>query len=1103
MYSGASLGQANDASAFGNDDLHLPPLQADANVKFFQTNMCRGQRSATSSGIVEAAQPYLPLPIVPPSVQLNMATLTSASPVSPTTPAQQYYSTHQHTPHPGAGIAAMHVACRSGPGSIPCAMPTNPQALYQAAYTAPMQTGGMPTQHHTGTISRHNGMAPPTTGMHDTGVGGPAQQTGIPYHPPMFSSMQQPPLLPGHAQGHYQPSDFTFQNGPGVPTYAPMASPQLARDLPNSGSPMSSGDQSPVHAARACSVAGGIAYRTCEEICRGNRPQAVQLSDLPQQSDATSVDELIRLLNLHCTARGFSVYGFGCRPANKSRGTVQRVKCSDYRKTTCGWEAQYEFATDGFALIGIVPKHYGHEANRSITELGTSSTGRCIPESFMPLGKLLADSGLPCCTIERVFATKSLQDDVPITWMYKDLYNKFCRESCPKSHDAKGIVELLAFHEREYKLRFFFGTDESGHLSRIWVQLPKSLQEWARGDVHNVLLMDSTFGTNKYGMKLTFFATIAADGKTALLAYMIHFSESVEDFLWGMRCFNVVFFIKPATIITDSGPGYLSALEIFTQPMFPWAGVPCLICVYHLDQNFYDHVHPLFAHSREKWHHVHNMFWVLAKSADRWVDPAKNFSVIREYVSKEGKGASKAKALEWLDNTLEPKLPRFAASYTWQHFTSGAHTTARSESLNAAVKPKIRASSTLVQLHQALRGYITTGEYKKEVTREQSFIRNSLMSLHIPPWIAVLQSKITDYAYQLLISQFQQCLAYSYSFSVGERYACTDIPLELQCIVNRIAALPTGVQCNFDASGRVVAKHCKLDYGLQDAQRSHWTTIDDCSCGYLQSYGVLCRHILCLRVRLPVDHISFVSLTSNDQVLQLFSGKWLQRTVAELDEQHTALCNRISQQKTKGPDDDWLATMANTPPLAHEPYIPPSHIEPPSPEVPSPAEKPTPCYKGMQVELQRTGVTLQSMELSHVRAAYMTRRNESRPEAIQMKDAAFGKFIIIKYGHRNSSKWYVARLGQQISVSSNWNCSFEFVFTANKEVIEARLMTTNYFNPSELQPRDQFPKFSWCFVEPALLSAAPSASGLHDPLPRSAPGRPAKRKSPHSGPLSH
>ena len=125
-------------------------------------------------------------------------------------------------------------------------------------------------------------------------------------------------------------------------------------------------------------------------------------------------------------------------------------------------------------------------------------------------------------------------------------------------------------------------------------------------------------------------------------------------------------------------------------------------------------------------------------------------------------------------------MPRFAASYTWQHFTSGAHTTARSESLNAAVKPKIRASSTLVQLHQALRGYITTGEYKKEVTREQSFIRNSLMSLHIPPWIAVLQSKITDYAYQLLISQFQQCLAYSYSFSVGERYACTDIPLELQ-----------------------------------------------------------------------------------------------------------------------------------------------------------------------------------------------------------------------------------------------------------------------------------------------------------------------------------
>jgi hypothetical protein len=56
--------------------------------------------------------------------------------------------------------------------------------------------------------------------------------------------------------------------------------------------------------------------------------------------------------------------------------------------------------------------------------------------------------------------------------------------------------------------------------------------EWAiRGD-ENILLFDTTWGTNLYGMKLGCLSTIGSDGQTIILGATILMNEDEPSFEW-------------------------------------------------------------------------------------------------------------------------------------------------------------------------------------------------------------------------------------------------------------------------------------------------------------------------------------------------------------------------------------------------------------------------------------------------------------------------------------------------------------------------------------------------------------------------------------------
>ena len=208
-------------------------------------------------------------------------------------------------------------------------------------------------------------------------------------------------------------------------------------------------------------------------------------------------------------------------------------------------------------------------------------------------------------------------------------------------------------------------------------------------------------------MKLSLYLTVDAEGRTQLTAYVVHHSESADDVLWGIRCWHTVFQVVPSVFITDSGPGIIAAYkETQTEDgtFLAWLYlVPHRLCLFHLDQNFYTHVHPLFSTNNVGWQVVHNYFWKLAKVVDLADVPPGNesesmdahMSIMRSYIKKSGKGQSKNAVLKWFDSVLYANRDKWVATICWRYFSANAHSTARAERQNASVKSLIPPNANL------------------------------------------------------------------------------------------------------------------------------------------------------------------------------------------------------------------------------------------------------------------------------------------------------------------------------------------------------------------------------------------------------------------------
>ena len=749
------------------------------------------------------------------------------------------------------------------------------------------------------------------------------------------------------------------------------------------------------------------------------------------------------------------------------KGNVASIICNQCTRpegqSPHPWRLQYEWAFEGWQLYGCHLEHEGHELVSTQAEVMATGAGRNIPDKFDYTADLMARAGLPAKDIYKVLAVACMDANEMPTFTYKDVWDRYKRVMpAERAKDACKLVEHLAARKATDGLEYFVETDppDGGRIDRIFIECRGGKRAW--GTHRNVLIFDPTFGSNCFDMKLSMFVTVDKDGRSLVTSYMLHHSEDYDDVYWGFRCFHKVFTTPPASLLTDSGPGIMKAAAKMMMQGMPWSDTKALLCVYHLDQNFYEHVHPLFSTNRDGWDTVHNMFWNLAKRSD--VDGCGELTVrfteIREFVATYGSGATKAKVLAWLDGVLFAKKDMWVACLTWSSFSAGAHATSRGESMNSAVKGFLGdGSSGLLTIETRMDQYNMLKEFKHTCQFHAQLLRSHTQALtSIPMFIAETETYITPFAYQLLCAQFS--LLFSYSVEpMPENDARSDAQRNEPAGANHLVTFQQNGTARMAkvgvapplrrADGATASHNMSSDLGLQDTTATHWVCLPGfeqrppwCSCQYISSYGAPCRHIIAVfcatRPHSPGGAV-FESL---------FEQRWMKR---EKQPAASQLCDGPQCQPCAGP----------------------SNGNP----VNGPADK-TACFADATIKMKINGFKQRMLPAD-------------QPLNIHEFD---GTFMMIKYGRRNQGGWHVARMTAE-EVADVMHLSFCFSDNA-----EASWWCTPELYANALRPDIELPKRSWLLLEHLMPDQPAAGTGIRNPRPRVQRGQPQSvRKRPAAG----
>jgi len=77
----------------------------------------------------------------------------------------------------------------------------------------------------------------------------------------------------------------------------------------------------------------------------------------------------------------------------------------------------------------------------------------------------------------------------------------------------------------------------------------------------NVVIFDTTHGTNRYGLKLGLFVTVGSDLRTKIIALSLVSSEDIPSFQWVFQKFIRHFKLPPTVVFTDSDAAMKAAIE--------------------------------------------------------------------------------------------------------------------------------------------------------------------------------------------------------------------------------------------------------------------------------------------------------------------------------------------------------------------------------------------------------------------------------------------------------------------------------------------------------------------------------------------------------------
>ena len=358
------------------------------------------------------------------------------------------------------------------------------------------------------------------------------------------------------------------------------------------------------------------------------------------------------------------------------------------------------------------------------------------------------------------------------------------------------------------------------------------------------------FKTNNWGLKLGFFSTVAGTGPTDFLAVSLLASETEESFTWVFHCFLDVFGTAPHVMFLDGDACMARALAAVMP------ATVLLRCIWHLANNLHTHVHGCFTGDEAGWRSFNSLWWRIAQETD--INTRDTFdSEFDELLTKldacrDTPAVRAAKA--WLLG-LKDIREKWAARWTWEHFTAGCSSNQRAEALNSSVKRYTTASMLLTNLVPKLEHHKVDISSRGETA--QYILERRAERCAPSPIVDALAGKVTPFALTVLRAQLSEA---GYYTSVADESSSGVFRV-------RRASAGAGGSAAPDVDPEVDAL-ADFDFG-RASTRERVTSLTACSCQFPTRWGLPCRHQLHLRIVLQRYDIPLSAISS---LWQLLSG---------------------------------------------------------------------------------------------------------------------------------------------------------------------------------------------------------------------------------------
>ena len=277
--------------------------------------------------------------------------------------------------------------------------------------------------------------------------------------------------------------------------------------------------------------------------------------------------------NLNIGGGRFALNWSGYNAANRDRGIQKNLRCHRSKKPIVSGELRrsvslrcncpvfirLEQCIGGWIIVGGMFIH-NHELVQNIGSSLAEASLRCIPPDLIELGDKLRRAGFTASKINQVLESECRRQGVEVSWNYQDVYNKFAPSGEERLFDATNFTEYSRKRQNDKDLYFDTTTDTDGCLEKVFWVLEGGLDLWAEGYESNCVLFDTSYGTNRYFLKIGAFTTVNKYGKTVIIACSLLTNEDQESFEWLFKEFLKVFRTTPNVMFTDGDPGMANAI---------------------------------------------------------------------------------------------------------------------------------------------------------------------------------------------------------------------------------------------------------------------------------------------------------------------------------------------------------------------------------------------------------------------------------------------------------------------------------------------------------------------------------------------------------------